>query len=43
MINPYIGALSDECMQLIGLGDHKNMNQKELAQYLSGNKLFQGS
>ena len=31
MINPYIGALSDECMQLIGLGDHTNMNQKELA------------
>ena len=40
---PYIASVSHEILQMIGLGEHERLNQAELAEYLCGNKLFDGS
>ena len=40
---PYIGSMSKDCLKMIGLGDYEKLDQSELAQYLSGVKLFEGS
>ena len=41
--SPYVGSLSSGCLKMIGLGNYEQLNQAELAQYLSGAKLFEGS
>ena len=43
LVKPFKGVYSDECLSMIGLAGHQNLNQDDLAERLCGNKLFEGS